>query len=342
MKALFQLLRGEVPSKEPEWPELLAFADRTQLTLYLRHLDLPIRAAIEERYEKNQSRRARLKVAYLELQSELPQHTVLKGFTHEPLFGTQGQRVQHDLDILVEDQAAAEAALRKLGYAPHGEQALSDEHSRPWVRPFQYDWRGDYFDPAMPVSIELHTELWSSKRDRIACPPLTGRTILEHDGMSIPALAEPDRITFAALHALRHILRNDARPAHVYELSRVAPISGELELIVFRFAHEWFGTPAPKKLSDQVEEWFRDHAWSPIENLTTPNKNAVWLHVALLDNWQDRASVLRTRLLPTSLPHDPFAHRLRYHASALLPALKAGIRSRWRRTASSSASHTPD
>ena len=192
------------------------------------------------------------------------------------------------------------------------------------------------------------------------------RTMFSIDGIAIPALCEADRLGFAALHLLRHVLRNDARPAHAFELARFLLAHGDdesfwagwrslrnphlrtLELTGLRFAAEWFGVPnklAPAGcLPENVEAWFQHFAWSPIANLAGGNKDVVWLHLALLENWRDRAAVLRRRLAPLRLPHQDasFAERLRYHAAALAPALSSGLRWRLRRNTVSTAPQISD
>jgi hypothetical protein len=228
---------------------------------------------------------------------------LLKGFTHETGFGIDAAaRIQYDLDFLVAPSSLtrARAALASLGYVPHGDQSLSDEHSRPLVRPSSWCWRGDYFDTEMHIPIELHDSLWSPGKDRI---PLAGvenfwtrRCSLNVNGLVIPALAETDRLAFAALHALRHILRHDARPAHVLELARFLdshaadtafwtqwrdlypPHLKALQIVAFRFAQEWFQCACPEaviqewsrqpqSLTAPVTSWFQEFAWSPVENL---------------------------------------------------------------------------
>ena len=387
-RQLFQLLGsgGPAPSHRAEmWEQILAFADRTHLTLHLRGtpgLAQLVEQQIEERYSKNAARRRRLVERFHEIADVFSlrgiPYVLLKGFTHETGFGLKpGSRAQSDLDFLVspEDKLRATESLKALGYRPHGPANLSAEHGRPWVRPFTWSWRGDYFDPDMPIPVELHDSVWSPAGDRIQCVGVeefwNRRTVMEVAGVDVPAFQEEDRITFAALHALRHILRNDARPAHVYELAcllggGLRPALGfsqagrseakasrglkpALRLIAFRFAHEWFGCPIPQAMAEQFEmlpeairSWFKDFAWSPIENLSRPNKDVLWLHLSLLESRSDRWRVAANRLLPLRIPHERPDARLRYHASALLSALHEGARWWWSRTASSTASQTSD
>jgi hypothetical protein len=363
------------------WQEMLSFADRTHLTGHLDQVEgLPswVEEQVKERLRKNALRRKRLEDAYWELAAELNSGSIpfvlLKGFTHETGFGLpRGARAQSDLDILVRavDRSRASSALQALGYRPHGPPRLSAEHESPWVRPFDWTWRGDYYDPEMPIPVELHSAVWSPQSDRIECPGLDEfwdrRGPMEVTGLTVPAFREIDRVAFAALHALRHILRNDARPAHVFELARLLetrredldlwnqwrivhhPPVRQLQTAAFYFAREWFGCRLPaavadecEKLPDTITSWLRSYAWSPIDNLTRPNKDVLWLHLALLETRRDRWSVALQRLLPLKAPHDAFTSRAKYHASALVPALREGVRWRWRRTASSTVPHTSD
>src|SRR6185437_16370744 len=90
-------------------------------------------------------------------------------FTPNPLFRAQG-----DIDLWVPGNEVyrAQEVLTRLGYAS-GERARA-RHLSPMRRPSNWRWRGDRFDPEMPVSVELHFELWSERTDRMAVPGLNG------------------------------------------------------------------------------------------------------------------------------------------------------------------------
>jgi hypothetical protein len=372
IRALFQLLSpsaAEPNLSDAEWRELLAFADRTQITLHLRGkrgLPLWLETEIEARRIRNLERRRLLREAFGELDYAFKaagvEYVVLKGFTHETGFGIDPEaRVQYDLDLLCapDDLLRAGEALRSLRYFPHIGRSLNDEHSRPWIRPSTWTWRGDYFDPYIPISVEMHEAFWNPCRDRIHVD-----TAAFWKRRSGNVLAAVDRAGFAALHVLRHVLRQDAKPAHTYELARLLqtqsaefwqhwlqrdPRLRALETVGFRFASVWFGSSLPETvekewhgLPEPVSTWFDEFAWSPIDNLLGSNKDAVWLHLALLESWPDRVRVFCVRVIPVRRPHAGIFKRLRYHAAALAPALLSGLRWWWRRRAVSTASQIPD
>ena len=367
VRALLQLLNGSSPDPpltESEQRSLLELADRTHCTLYLTggKTARPMLA-------KNAERRRRLWLAYDEAAAALKnggvEFVLLKGFTHEADFGIDpARRYQSDLDLLClpEDLPRARAALQQLGYGEHGSTELSDNHQRPLVKPFTWRWRGDYYDPGLPISIELHHTLWSYGHDRIHVPEVrefwNRRTVLLVEGRDIPALGEPDRIAFAAMHVLRHILRNNASPSHAFELACALnrragnrpfwetwgqthdPQFRTLQSIAFQFAARWFGCSLPPiaELPQPVQAWFRSYAFSPLVNLVEPNKDVVWLHLALLPRHADRFAVALRKLVPLHLPRSGnVLSRSRYHAVALARALL-----RRRHTAPSTAPQTSD
>lgn len=378
-RALVQLLSGTAPDPpltENEERELWELADRTHCTLYLTDGKTSCLTLA-----KNAERRKRLWVAYHEAADTLSRNGIefllLKGFTHGADFGIDPvKRYQSDLDFLClpEDIARARAALQKIGYGDHGSAALSDNHARPLVKPFSWKWSGDYFDPDVPISIELHHTLWSNGRDRIRIPDIqqfwSRRTVLAVEETRIPALAEADRIAFAALHVLRHILRNNASPAHAFELACALNRRAHnqefwetwtrthdaqfraLQAVAFQFARLWFGCTLSsmaeqecRVLPQSVQAWFRDYAFAPLVNLVDPNKDVLLLHFALLPCRIDRLAVGIRKLIPMRLPRpterDQRFARVRYHAVALARALLTGSRRR-PPAAASTASDTSD
>ena len=384
MRDLLRLMSGrDLVLSEERWRAVLDLADRTQATTTLTHVqNAPawFRDAVADRARKTRERRGRLLRTYREATIALEhagvEFVLLKGFTHEADAGwKQGMRVQNDIDLLcaASDLARAEAALLTAGFVFHPGSELSDNHGRPLLKPHNWTWRGDYFDPELPVCIELHHTIWSSTRDRIEIPGVNQfwdrRRPFELGGSTFQ---DADRLGIAALHLLRHILRNNVRPAQAHELAQMVALrEGDdafwlrwqqhpaelraLESIAMQFAVTWFRGRLPASpqeawddLSPQVHHWFEMHAFAPMENLTSPNKDVLWLHLALLENWRDRLAVARRRLLPSKLPGVGQAtgaysthvfQRARYHAVALARVAWGTLRPSVTR---STASHTSD
>src|SRR5262249_45731464 len=91
---------------------------------------------------------------------------VLKGFANWERFTPDPfSRVQYDLDLFCPDGGAlAEAALMKIGFEPApGAEKFPTDHLPRLVRKTGWQWHGDFYDPEIPVSIELHFRLWDEE-----------------------------------------------------------------------------------------------------------------------------------------------------------------------------------
>jgi hypothetical protein len=359
---LFRALEICRTPDDNEWRRILAFADRTQLTAYLGSAPGQpqwVRAEIAARIEKNAERLRRLQTAYREICSEFNSsgvdYALLKGFTHAAFGVDLALRVQYDLDIFCPPGhiEGAALALRRLGYEPHTQRSLSDQHLPPMVKPVEWKWSGDYFDPNIPIAIDLHTVIWSKEID---CIGLSGPDLFwERRRRDYHTFSLLDRAAYAALHAVRHILRGDARPAHVFELACLLdarardyefweawrrlhdPQLRHIQAVAFCFAQQWFQCALPEAVEREVrafhprvKTWFQDFAWSPVSDLIRPNKDVIWLHVALLPSLRDKVRILRRRLIPFHRPGklEPsgVSLRIRRHVSAITPALASGLR----------------
>jgi hypothetical protein len=329
--------------REPEWKSTLNFCDRTQLTLSLGQrwgplLPLMTRQRIERNYADNSLRIERIKQAYGELSAALErvqaEYVVLKGFTQFPRFSSDlNARVQYDLDLFCPRESlgrAAEAA-GALGYEPvSGDRGITDHLPR-MARKTGWQWRDNYFDPDIPIAIELHFRLWDTDTEGFGTEGLhefwERRTTCPVDDRPVPVLAPADALGYSALHLLRHVLRGSAQPYHVYELAYFLDRSAadvafwkiwrewhparlrRLEAISFRLAADWFGGELPAAARAEIDDlpaavkaWFARYAASPVEQLFRPNKDELWLHLCLLSNWRAATSILRRRLLPSRLP----------------------------------------
>jgi MFS family permease len=252
------------------------------------------------------------------------QYIFLKGTTQSPHSVSDPRlRPQYDLDLFCPPQDAPRAwdLLTERGYEPVEKPGdHPTDHLPALVRKTGWEWRGgSHFDPEIPLAIEVHLQFWDERTERLRA---TGVDEF-WERRSGQALDTPDALAYAALHLLRHLLRGSARACNVYEIAWFlehhaadeqlwnrwrelhAPELRRLEVIAFRLAREWFGCalgPVAEEevsgLPARVEEWFEAFAFSPLESEFHPNKDELWLHLALLDSTPDKLAVIRRRLLP--------------------------------------------
>jgi MFS family permease len=326
------------------WQRALNFCDRAQLTLALGeecrdHLPDAVRCRMDRHLANNAERWQRTQATYRELasafESEGLEHVVLKGFSHCPQFVRDPRhRAQGDLDLLLpRDQVRrARDVVAHLGYEPITQiDEHPIDHLPTMIRKTGWIWRGDPFDPEMPLSLELHFQLWDQRTEHIALAGLDcfwqrrqGRDL---EGFQFTAFHPADTIAYSALHSLRHLLRGDTRIFHIYELAQLLhrhaddrafwdiwrelhdPSVRMLEAICFALAETWFACRLPEAAREEiaalptdVQRWLETYPWSGIENQFRPNKDELWLHWALIESRGDRIAMLRRRLLPERLP----------------------------------------
>ncbi len=106
---------------------------------------------------------------------------------------------------------------------PIGGNAHPVDHLPTLIRKTGWEWRGNYFDPELPPALELHFRLWDASMEGFAIPCIDDfwerreRRALED--VEFTSLAAIDLPGYAAAHALRHMLRGDLRPSHIYEIA---------------------------------------------------------------------------------------------------------------------------
>lgn len=328
---------------DAEWNRLIAFCHRTQLAIpfALRcHSRLPPKIA--ERFDQNLVNNAerwrRLKLVYRQASGAFEtaglEFVTLKGFTHVPGFVADPRlRVQYDFDLLFpcdQVQAALDIALG-LGYEPlGGGDRHPVDHLPVLIRKTGWEWRGDFFDPDHPPALELHFRLWDSGTEGFAVPGVEHfwqrreRRMLED--LEFRSLAAIDLPGYSSAHALRHLLRGDSRPSHLYEIAYFLEHNSDTEFwrvwrdshdqplrrvqaVCFAIARQWFGCRLPaiaqveiEQLPQPVRAWLATYAHAPVVGLFHPTKDELWLHLSLLDRGSSRLQVLRRRLLPLQLP----------------------------------------
>lgn len=325
---------GKWPAcSESEWKAALYFADRHQLTLLLQHPGMP--ADVQTRLQKNRERVARLKQTFFEMEGVLQTpFLVLKGFANWERFTPDPmRRLQYDLDLFF-PRAAEEArsTISRLGYETiGGTEQFPTDHLPALVRKTGWQWRGDFYDPDMPLSIDLHFRLWDEATEGFAAPGIdefwSRRVARQLDGRRYFALDDADALAYSSLHLLRHLLRGDVRGINVYELAwflhrnagneefwklwrtQHNPDLRRLQALCFGLAYAWFdcrlSPVAHAEIEDlprPIERWLEQCAASPVESLFRPNKDELLLHMYFLHGWRQKAAVLRRRLLPVRLP----------------------------------------
>jgi MFS family permease len=354
-QAVFDALHFTAPNldalcrlTDAEWRQLIDFCHRTQLAIpfALRWRDrLP--AWVANRFNQdivnNAERWARTKLVYRQASDAFEaaglEFVTLKGFTHAPGFVADPRhRAQGDFDLLFprdQVQSALDVAVG-LDYEPlDGMDRHPVDHLPTLIRKTGWEWRGDYFDPEMPLSLELHFRLWDAGTEGFAVPGVEDfwgrrqrRTI---EDLEFTSLAAVDLPGYASAHALRHLLRGDSRPSHIYEIayflehnslghnsdaefwriwrdSHDQPLR-QVQAICFDIARLWFGCRLPAVAQEEIEQlpepvraWLAAYAHAPVVNLFHPTKDELWLHLSLLDPGYSRLRVLRRRLMPLQLP----------------------------------------
>lgn len=327
-----------------EWRRALDFCDRSRLTLPLGEAAsdrMPqwVRERTDACAAKNRERLARIEQTYRELAECLAKAGVdflaLKGITHCALFGGRPElRVQYDIDLFAprEHIYTARDGLKGIGYQPfEAMEAFPTDHLPVMVRKTGWEWRGDYFDVDIPLSVDLHFQFWNESVERLRAPGTESfwkrRTTRSIGGIELNVLHPADAVGYSALHMLRHLLRGSVSPFHVYEiaglLESLAQDAGfwcewrrlhdsglrRLEAVAFRAAVEWFGCRLAIEVEEEnaelgpaVEAWFAQFATSPAAALYSPNKDELWLHCALVESRRAQWSVIRRRLVPLNLP----------------------------------------
>ncbi len=351
-----------------EWQLLLEWCDARQLTLMLPCMcGGTIPDEFRNRIQRCQTRYAqrffRLKSQLFEITAALDragiESVVLKGLTHSPVFTPNPLfRAQGDIDLWIPGDAVYQAReiLVRLGYVS-GERARS-RHLSPMRRPTGWRWRGDRYDPEMPVSIELHFELWSERMERIAVPGLkefwNRKTARTFDGQTVAVLCDEDLLGFAALHLLLHVLHGEFPAQRAWEIANFLhrhadnevfwtawrqahpPALRQLEALVFQLVRVWFGCDLAQVARNErrlmprnLQKWLDEFAFSPVTRGYHPNKDELWLHLALISP-ANTARILARRLFPLQLPNGGFIlARIAHHLCTLVPTVFQGARWLW-------------
>jgi hypothetical protein len=355
-----------------EWRQLLQFCDESQLTLVLGELGRPflpiwVKARIQRNAAGNALRFERIKAATLEIARWLTANSIefalVKGLTHAPAFTPDPLlRAQNDIDIwcLPEEVFRARDVLTGHGYRHFGKS--KGRHLDPLIRESSWTWTGDYFAPDLPIPVELHYQLWDSEFECIAGPnegeiwKRRREALLDEHPVATLDLA--DTLAFAALHLMMHLFHGDLRLQRAWEIgnflehhadddafwSRWSGLYSEeirqMQAAAFLLTSRWFGCRIPKSiyakddsLSQNVRLWIRRYCFSPVESLFSPNKDELWLNLALVPSLGGKLKVAVRRLFPVHVASEgpleqaarSFTTRARYHLRSLPRTLSSGF-----------------
>lgn len=324
------------------WEDLLSRWDVVRLTVPLRQVCseyIPdwVRERIDDNLVRNADRFERIKAAYTEcigaLRAADSEHLVLKGFAQWPTCVSDPRnRFQSDIDLYCPQSSLDQAreALTAIGYRP-------ELKTGPWryaghlpamARPTKWRWNGDFCDPEMPISVELHFCFWNVE---VMCFGPTGlkqfwerRTVRQVDGLTFPALSCPDSLAYTTLNCLRDLLGGTPSNYQVYELAWFLHNSADdeaswkswreshdaslrrLAAISFCLAHEWFTCRLPQEVEVEIAglprpilHWMERCARPLRSRHLHPNKDGMWLHLRLVESAADRRKILLRRLFPT-------------------------------------------
>jgi Uncharacterised nucleotidyltransferase len=328
---------------DANWAELLPVCDRLHLTIPIRQnceADLPlwVRSRIDRNILDYGKRFERFKSAYLEMADAFRdagvEHIVLKGFSQCPDFVKDpSYRPQSDLDLFCPSESIRPAydALSRLGYETvQGREHQVTDHLPAMMRKIPWEWRGDHFDPNLPIGIELHFRLWNDATTRLRLEGIDqfwARRVMRSYPFRFPALNRIDSVGYASLHVFHHLLVGELTPYHVYELAAFLHQNAansqlwkawrelhpctlrRIEAVSSALATKWFNCSLPDEVENEirglpiaVRRWFLQYGDSPLKSWLSPNKDSLWLHLALLESVPDKARVFCQSLFPVRVP----------------------------------------
>jgi hypothetical protein len=316
--------------------QFLRDLDTAQLTLALGArcpgaLPSWLRTRIDRDLANNATRYGRLLATCREIDEALRargiDYLLLKGLSQSlDYVDDPRHRPQYDIDIYVPDDSitAASAAMRETGYQPAGiTEDPGADHLPVLIHKTGWSWRGDYFDPDMPPSLEIHFRFWNAAHLGFDAPGVMAfwrrRTTSRIGDFAFPALNRVDALTYASLHLLRHLLFGDLKSRHVYEIAyflerssandefweqwreSALPSCRTLEAIAFRLARDSFhcqlhptAAEAVGGLPAAIQRWF-----ALFGDGRRSGKNELWLHLCLVDDRRVRWRIMLRRMFPT-------------------------------------------
>jgi hypothetical protein len=329
---------------DEEWTRLLPFCNIAHLTLSIAQLPsngFPqwVVEQLRTNLADNALRFKRIKATYREAAKALDragvEHIVIKGFTQSPDYVAHPRfRAQSDIDIFCPPNSilAARDALYAIGYKSSGVKVhyAYNDHIAALVRLGDWRWRGNPFDPEMPLGIELHYCFWNESNLRIRVPEVDRfwerRTTREIEGFSFPCLSPFDQLSYFSLHILRNVFIFDWIIHHVRELAVFLHSHADddgfwqiwhethstslrsYEAIAFFYARSWFDCRLHPLAAHEIDKLpatrlscLQCFSGAALEIMFDQNKKSVWLHLSLLSSRREKWKVLKRALLPRQI-----------------------------------------
>lgn len=357
---------------DSEWQEFLPLCDMMHLTIPLRrvcgdHLPGWVRLRIDANIRDNSERFERIKATYLELAEALRgqtvEYVVLKGFAQSPDFVEDPRlRMQSDIDLFCPPESILRAhdALAKIGYesdrgihcAAYTSATSTSDHLPTMRRNRGWHWRGNAFDPDMPVSLELHFRFWNEATTRLHPRGLDQfwerRTERRVDGISFPGLSRVDGLGYTSLHVFHHLQTGQLIPHHVYELANFLHTRADdepfwkewfakhdeslrrIQAVCFRLAAVWCGCRLSQEVEQEIDrlpsavlQWFHKYSDSSLSSFPHQNQDALWMHLSMVESARDKLLVFCENLMPVRVPRGEAIQRWspRIYASFLRHAV---------------------
>jgi Uncharacterised nucleotidyltransferase len=315
---------------------------RFTLVLRQNHRDrLPewVKARVDRNLADNIERVTRTQWAYVEASEALravgARHLVLKGFAQWPYFLADVRlRLQADLDLYCPPDSIypARDALFSIGYKfGRFPEVATCDHLPLLIRPGPRTWRGNPYDPEITPAIELHHQFWGRSYTRFGPRVLdafwTRRCTRRIGLIQFDALDPLDAFAYASLHALRHLIYGGLSAIHIYEIGFFLQSSEANERLWTTWLHQhdktirrlttvpaflaaqWFGCRLPGAVEEEigrlptvVPRWLRTFGDSTLVDPFRFNKQALWLHLGLIESVRERFSILSRRLFPLWAP----------------------------------------
>lgn len=324
-----------------DWEELLDFGDLMHLTIPMvqRCADYCpswVLSRVDHNIADNTRRFETIKASYAEIAGALNEagvdHLVLKGFTKVPDYAPEPRhRIQSDIDLFCPPESILRArdALFDLGYgAQHAFDGMPWDHLPPLRRKTAWQWRGNAYDPEMPLAVELHHCFWNHATAQCGPKAVSNfwqrRVERQLEEIRFSALSPDDGLGYLALNLLRDLLHVVVVTSQVYELAwflhdnarneefwnRWIEIHDDelrrFESISFLLAATWFQCDLSdaamaeiNRLPAGTRRWFEIEATSPSPmGWLRPNRDGVWLHSSLLASSAEKRRLVLGRLFP--------------------------------------------